>query len=205
MVEIDADRIQHLDLSALGHHMDQPAFARGRTCQRGRAAQRIQIFGDRGGFGDIGAVRQFQHRQCAGIILGQKLGHLMLALTQIDLHEFHQIAHVLLGQRDAHPRRIGPCVKIMQFQPPGLGPLLRLIAHPVPSHIILAGNRAPRAASHKHRARTGPPPRTHRKPREVRRFAGQSSVSGRPDQACRVSVDEKNIAWLTAERTCASV
>ena len=87
VMEVDADRVEQLQLGTPAHHVDQALLARRAAGQCRPAVERVQVLGDRGALGDERPVVEFEHRQRARVVPGEECGRLVLAFPEVHFDE----------------------------------------------------------------------------------------------------------------------
>ena len=106
-MEVCRGGIEQVRLGAAVHHMDKRALTRRMAGQDRLAIEMIEVLGDRRTFGDVNAVFEFEHRDCAGRNSGEKFGALVLAGRYVDGNELDRMGQPFLGERDAYAAGLG--------------------------------------------------------------------------------------------------
>ncbi len=92
------------------------AFSRGvLPVSVGGAVEIVEIFRDRGAFGNHEAIVEHEHRRLADRVHRQKRRLLLFGGAQIDADELDLIVQALFGEHDADARGVRRAFAIVEF------------------------------------------------------------------------------------------
>ncbi len=114
-MEVCRSRIEQVRLGAAMQHVDKRALTRRLAGQDRLAIEMIEVLGDRRTFGDVNAVLELEHRDCAGRIPGEEFGALVLAGRYVDGNELDRVGQPFLGERDANAGGIGKAFVVVNL------------------------------------------------------------------------------------------